>query len=62
MKKNDQNSATGSPKNETKNKPDAKTNNKTPGKTNDDLGTMKIGKAHSMNEDKVPVITKEGRK
>jgi hypothetical protein len=60
MKKSHHNPATDSKKNETKNKPDPKTNNKTPGKTNEDLGSMKIGKAHSMNDDdRVTVSSKE---
>jgi hypothetical protein len=60
MKKNDHNPATDSQKNGTKNKPDQKTNDKTPRKTNEDLGTMKIGKAHSMNDDdRVSTSSKE---
>jgi len=51
MKKNDHNSATDAGKNETKNKPRQKTTSKTPDRSNEDLGTMKIGKAHSMNDD-----------
>ena len=63
MKKSRHNPATDSRENETKNKPDQKTNNKTPGKTNEDLGTMKIGKAHSMNDDdRASISSKEKEK
>jgi hypothetical protein len=62
MKKNDHSSSTKAQKNETKNKPDQKANKKTSNKTNEDLGTMKIGKAHSINDDREPATTKERRK
>ncbi|HEX4374695.1 MAG TPA: hypothetical protein VHZ50_15435 [Puia sp.] len=59
MKKNHHNPSTKPQRNETKNKQDKKTNSKTPKTTNEDLGTMKIGKAHSMNDDKASISFKE---
>jgi hypothetical protein len=59
MKKNHHNPSTDAPKNETKNKTGQKIKSKTSNKSNEDLGTMKIGKAHSMNDDNVSVSFKE---
>jgi hypothetical protein len=62
MKKNHHNPSANTPKNETKNKADQKIKTKTSNKTNDDLGTMKIGKAHSMNDDDASESLKEKKK
>jgi hypothetical protein len=51
MKKSHNDPSTDAQKNETKNKAGQKIKSKTSYKTNEDLGTMKIGKAHSMNDD-----------
>ncbi|HLY71830.1 MAG TPA: hypothetical protein VKR53_18985 [Puia sp.] len=61
MKKNSQHPPADALKNKTKSKTGLKIKRST-GKSSEDLGTMKIGKAHALHDDLESVNLKEKRK